>query len=219
MSHGESHYILLRYNDEGKIAEVVHGLIDEAADSVETVFYVAYRNGLVERISKEDGTLTYDYNYVAGKLSESREHVDSKLSLVHTFTYDASGRVGVWSTKRPEGNAWMPVQRKSYGYDAIGNTVSMELETYDPVTRGHAFISTSKFLDFDDKKNSSALFLNFVNPDHVLFKNNARTWRVELANGSVGETRYLYEYNDEGYATMQRDVNDELEIKYKFAAY
>jgi hypothetical protein len=219
MSHGKFQYRVNQYDDLNRISAVILGTIGETSDSSETLYNVTYQGDLVQRIASIDGSHTFDYSYVEGKLTESREYIDHHLETLNQFFYDATGHVDLWVTKQASGQETVPRERKAYRYDAMGNAVSMELEIYDPVTKGHEFISTSKFLDFDDKKNSGSLFINLYNPYHIQFRNNARTWRVENTNGSVGETHFVYEYNTFGYATNQRDLDGGLEIKYQFSRY
>ena len=219
MSHGEFHYRIIRYDERNRISELINGTIDETEDSVESVYHVFYKGNVIERISSEDETHVYEYTYHKGSILESREFVDHHLQVLNEFYYNASGQVDVWVTKQAAGDVLVPLNRRAYRYDASGNAVSMELENYDPLTKGHVLVSTTKFLKFDDKKNSGSLFLNHDNPYHIQFRNNARTWRVENTNGMVGETHFTYEYNAEGYATSQRDLAGALEIKYQFVPY
>jgi hypothetical protein len=220
MSHGQFSYRTLGYDDRNRISQVILGIIDEEKDSIETVYYVTYAGDLIERIATEGDAHAFEYSYVNGKIAESREYADRRLMVLNQFFYDASGHVDVWAIKQAApGGEMVGVSRRAYSYDATGNAVSMELETYNPITRGHDLISTSKFLNFDDKKNSGSLFLILANPYHVQFKNNARTWRIENTNGTVGETHFTYEYNADGYAIAQLDLAGELEVKYQFERY
>lgn len=219
MSHGESHYSLLRYDEQARVIAIVQGNVDDSQDSVETEFQVVYKDGLIEKISSNDGAHTFIYTYSNGKIIESHEYVDFRLVYSHAFIYNDESQIDIWISKQNQSGVWIPLQRKAYRYDTRGNAIVMELENYDPATKGHELISTSKFLDFDDKQNTSALFLNMYNPYFTLFKNNARTWRVENTNGTVGETQYEYGYNAEGYTTSQRDLAGNMEIKYQFEQY
>ncbi|MGC3943685.1 MAG: hypothetical protein QM762_03955 [Chryseolinea sp.] len=216
MSYGDHHYSVLHYDERDRIVRVVHGLIDEDKDSVETLFHVIYSGANIQRIIASDESQAFRYVYNDGKLVESWEYANSQVVSKHSFIYNDAGQVDAWITKGMDGENEKPVSRKFYSYDGVGNATSMESESYDPTTRGYALVATSLFLDFDSKKNTASLFLNFINPYHVPFRNNARVWRVENSNGSVGETTYEYEYNADGYATSQRDVDGEFDILYHF---
>ena len=220
MSHGQFSYRAMGYDDRNRISELVLGTIDEEKDSIETVYYVTYQGDLIERIATEGDAHAFEYSYVNGKIAESREYANRRLMVMNQFFYDASGHVDVWAIKQATpGGEMVAVSRKAYSYDATGNTVTMEMESYDPITKGHELISTSKFLDFDDKKNSGSLFLILANPYHVQFKNNARTWRIENTNGTVGEAHFTYEYNADGYTTSQHDLDGDLEVTCQFELY
>ncbi|MEJ1240932.1 hypothetical protein WBG78_22490 [Chryseolinea sp. T2] len=217
MSHGEFHYTILHYDDSDRIMRIVNGLIDDQSDSVEMIFYVIYNGPNIQRITAEDESQVFQYRYNDDRrMIETREYANGRVAFLHSFIYNEAGKVDAWMTKAIDGDNETPISRKFYTYDESGNATSMELENYDPVTRGYALVSNSQFLDFDNKKNSSSLFLNFINPYHVQFENNARVWRIQNANGSVGETKYEYEYNADGYTTSQRDIEGELEILYSF---
>lgn len=217
VSHGKYGYNRLMYDDAGRISSVISGNVDDVGDSVEAVFEVTYKGRFIDKIVSTDDLQSYHYTYANGLLTETREYVNGELLMVHEFTYSTGNKVGVWVIRQASGDQLSPLQRMAYTHDAAGNTVEMEFEIYDPITKGHRLVSTSKFMDFDDKKNSASLFLNFTNPTYSMFVNNARIWKVESGNGTIGETRYEYEYNDEGYSTIQRDLGRSMEIKYTFA--
>lgn len=219
MSQGAHQYQALQYDDDGRIMQVISGTVDEEADSAEVVYQVIYDGTRITKIIAESNAHEYRYRYDGDRITETREYLNDQPVWVNEFYYDANNRVDVWVVKQVIEGEPVPSLRKSFAYDDSGNTVSMELETYDAVTKGHAWVSTSTFLDFDDKKNSSSLFMNLTHPYYNAFKNNARTYRIEAANGSVGETHYAYEYNDSGYTTVQRDVTGAFEVKYQFAWY
>lgn len=219
MSNGDIHYRILQYSDDGRVATVINGVIDESQDSVETVYHVAYDDDLIGQISSEDASHVYHYQYEDRRITESREYVDNALVILNEFYYDANGRVDLWVSRRGAGEEVFPLDRKTFQYDVNGNVVATELEMFDPVTQGHVLISTVTFLNFDDKRNSSSLFMNFNHPYHIPFKNNARIWRVKNDTGAVGETHYEYEYNQDGYVTRQRDINGTTETRFHFTEY
>jgi YD repeat-containing protein len=219
LSHGDVMYRILRYGPKGRVSEVINGHVAEPGDSVETIYNLVYANNRIERIFSNDNQTEIIYTYVGSLLSESKEYTGGKLELVNTFVYDEADRVAVWSVKQILDDELSLVHREVFTYDGRGNATSMEYEMYDPITKGHALVSTTKWLDYDDKKNSASLFINFKHPYHQQFRNNPRTWRVENTNGSVGETHYAYEYNDEDYVIRQIDAKGELEILYHFAPY
>lgn len=215
MSYGRYHYSVLHYDERDRIITMVHGLISET-DPAESVYRIMYSGTKILRVVSISESRQFTYKYDGDRITESREYVEGKLATTHSFVYDDAGRVEVWLTKKTEGSVTTPFQRRFFTYDAAGNATSVELEYYDAGTRGYEYISTSRFLEFDDKKNTASLFLNFENPMHRNFVNNPGVWRIENVNGSVGETKYAYEYNADGYTTAQRDLSGELEILYTF---
>lgn len=216
MSYGRYHYSVLYFDKRDQVVKVVQGLRNNETDSGESTYKVMYSGSRIMRIISTTESRQYTYKYDGDRITESREYVEGKLATTHSFVYDGEGRVEVWLTKKTEGLVTIPFQRRFYTYDASGNATSIEWENYDPATRGYQHLSTARFLEFDDKKNTMSLFLNFDNPTHVDFVNNPAVRRIENANGSVGETTYTYEYNADGYTTLQRDLVGGLDILYTF---
>lgn len=219
VSHGDRLYQRLEYDLNGNVTTVANGSVSQELDSVEVIYRVVYEGTRIIRTVSESNGHEYKYRYVDNRIAETSEFVNGQSVAITSFFYGTQNRIEAWVTKHVQEDKPVPFQRKIFAYDNAGNTISMELESYDPISKGHLFVSTSRYSDFDDKRNSSALFLNFIHPYYAQFRNNARKISIELANGSTGVTNYEYEYNAAGYSTVQRDRSVGSEVKYEFETY
>lgn len=217
MSYGEHSYRILGYNDSGQIATIRQGLIDQG-DSTETVYSVRYDHEQIATIIRDDHTEMYEFIYKESRLTETLEYTNDQITQMHFFDYDDQGRVKTWITLQGSPEAgFTPAIKRGYEYDGRGNAVKMEYYEYQRDVLDFVRRSTTTYENFDDQKNSAALFLNFYHPYHVLFQNNPATWRIKNENGSEGATHYEYVYNEEGYVTHQREVSGEMEVRFYFS--
>ena len=217
MSYGEHSYRVPGYNDSGQIQAIRLGLIDKG-DSTETAYEIAYDHQQIAKIVRNDRSEMYEFVYKESRLTETLEYTGGRVTQMHFFDYDDQDRVKTWIVLQGSAEAgFTPVIKRAYEYDSRGNAVKMEYFDYSRDALDFVRVSTTAYEDFDDKKNSAALFLNFYHPYHVLFQNNPAIWRVKNENGSEGETRYEYVYNDEGYVTHQREVSGTMEVRFYFS--
>ena len=217
MSYGEHSYRVLGYNDNGLIEAIRLGLIDEG-DSAETAYSVVYDHEQIAKIVRDDGSEMYEFIYKESRLTETLEYTDDQVTQMHFFDYDDQSRVKTWIVLQGSAEAgFTPAIKRGYEYDGRGNAIKMEYYEYRRDALDFVRVSTTTYENFDDKKNSAALFLNFYHPYHVLFQNNPAIWRVKNENGSEGETHYEYVYNKEGYVTHQQEVSGALEVRFYFS--
>lgn len=217
MSYGKNSYRVLTYDDDNRISKITSGLLDEN-DSLETVYTVHYADGRIQKIATTGAAESIEFHYEGVKLIESLEYINNEVVRMNFFEYDNRDRVKTWIILQATTDGdFTPLTKKTFAYDTQNNAVQMEYFDYSPDVLDFVLVSTTHYKDFDNRKYSGAFFLNFYHPYHTLFQNNPRTWRVENANGSVGETHFTYEYNSEGYVTRQLASAGDFNIVYYFS--
>ncbi|MBL0743157.1 hypothetical protein [Chryseolinea lacunae] len=217
MSYGKHSYRVLTYDNDNRISQITSGLLDEG-DSLETVYTVHYADGRIQKITTTGAAESIEFHYEGGRLTESLEYVNNAVERMNFFAYDDHDRVKAWVILQATADDdFIPVSKKTFTYDAQNNAVQMQYSDYHADVLDFVIVSTTHYKDFDNRKYSGAFFLNFYHPYHTLFQNNPRTWRVENSNGSVGETHFTYEYNDQGYVTRQLASAGEFDIVYEFS--
>ena len=217
VQHGNYHYRMLTYNDQGKVTRITTGLIAEE-DTAIVEYEVVYAGGQVNRIHIQNGW-EIKYIYDGTFIVESQEYIAGVLQQINRYQYDAGNQLISWVALRdPEGKGFEPIVKHEYAYNGQGNLVEDKIYFFDASTKLYTLTSTMTYEDFDDKRSSGHLFwTNLYNLTHRPFQNNPRVWRVVNGNGSVGEERVRYEYNDFGYATHQISETGGYPIEYIFS--
>jgi hypothetical protein len=190
----------LTYNTHGQLVEFkdVNGALGDFITEFE------YVNTTENRLKKAtvDGIIDYTYEYQGAKLLKIKQLYGDEVLNEFSYQYDAQGKLiqilaeaGAGSA---EGNS-----RQTLSYDARGNMSEVKFEAWDSATQKFAWLSTTYYQDFDDKKNVESWKLIFPNILHLtLHKNNPRKVVVKDSKGEIiAEATHTFEYNAQGYPT------------------
>jgi hypothetical protein len=217
MSYGNHSYRVLEYDDQNKVTRVISGLIvDGEAD--ESVYTISYVGTLIDKISL-DTRWKMEYKYEAGRVFETHEIVHGELNSVNRFFYDTNGRVSESYLLMNDAGSLKEMLKNTYEYDDDGNVTRVREFLYNHNTDVYDNGPVMEYEDFDDKPNAYGLFMSNFSNVYRSSPNNARLWRVRQMNGSIGEVRYNYDYNEEGYVVKQTPTSGGHTITYSFEGY
>jgi hypothetical protein len=217
MSYGDHSYRVLEYDDQNKVTRVISGLIVEG-EADESVYTISYVGTLVDKISL-DTRWRMEYKYEEGRVHETHEVVHGTLNSVNRFFYDASGNVSESYLLMNDAGSLTEMLKYTYEYDGNGNATRIREFVFNHSTDVYDSGPVMEYEEFDSNPNGYAVFMSNFSNIYRTSPNNASLWRVRQTNGTVGEARYSYEYNEEGYVVKQTPTSGGHTITYSFQEY
>jgi hypothetical protein len=218
MFYGDRSYRTLEYDKHDKLVRIIFGLIADGQVD-ESVYSISYNDDLIDKILLGDDW-RIEYNYENGRVTESREVAHDIVTVTNTFDYDIKGRVTSVLIRVHGDRGFTPWLKTDYEYNTNDNAIAMKQYVFDEDEREYIKGLEVEYEDFDKQRNSLEIFsASFANLYMTNFRNNPRLWRVRQTNGTVGEIRYDFEYNDQGYATRQTPRAGGHPITFSFESY
>lgn len=212
-------YKAMKYDRNGRLVAIVTGQVDSEGIS-ETTHHLQYEAGrLVAMVADEDVIPSYEYAYSrTGLLTETHVYSENSLVETHKYTYDAAGKLVkdiAWSRATQNG-AFGPALQLEYLYDSHGNVIEKRYYRHN----GTEFTKTQqvRYLSFDSMKNPEHFFPNALNPQAILFSNNPLRMKLVNSNGTTAEQTFRYEYNCDGLATKQTNVETGSTMQFELKA-
>ncbi len=172
-----------------------------------SISYITYTNGKIDKITKTDGYLKYSYNS-NGKFDKILNYSvnGNTETLTSTILYDYSNNV-IESTKNQSN---VLTKKLEYVFDTNSNLIEIKRYTVNASNPNGVYLNSTYFSDYDDKKNPNSTL-----PESIAFPSISKNNYRKIVDLNVTDN-FTYNYDEKGFAISQTKTGQSEVFRYDY---